>query len=70
MKHSYLVISFPSYRVWSQHLHLSLFPLVKVVDEHPFYVLGTVVPGYARHSGALAAIDHVKVFLRIDVINS
>ena len=33
-------------------------------DEIPFYVL--VVPGYK----ALAAADHVKVFLRIDVINS
>ena len=56
--------------MWSQHLHLSLFSLVKVVDEYPFYVLGNVVPGYARHSGALAAIDHVEVFLGIDVISS
>ena len=56
--------------MWPQRLHLSLFPLVKVVDEYPFYVLSNVVPGYARYSGALAAIDHVKVFLGIDVINS
>ena len=47
---------------------LDAFPLVKVVDEtftrYLFMSSGDEVPWYVRHSKALAAADHVKVFLR------
>jgi len=51
---------------------LEAFPLVKVVDEFLFMSSDNVVPEYARHSRELAAVrvDHVKVFLGIDINGS
>ena len=66
MKHSYLVSV--QQGVFSASAFKSC-PLVKVVDGYPFSVLGTVVPGYARHSGALAAIVHLKCYREFILIS-
>ena len=67
MKHSYLIsvqegVPSPS--------ALVAFPLVKVVDENlaSSFLCPQLSP--AQGTEALAAVDHVKVFLGIDVIGS